>query len=77
MIDPQVTVNLIHEDLLLYKHVYEKISANFKDSLTQNKQLETMIDSLRLENSKLVNLIKSLKNSGSRDQKQIISKPLI
>jgi hypothetical protein len=69
-----VTVNLIHEDLLLYKHVYEKISANFKESLTQNKQLETMIDSLRLENSKLVNLIKSLKNSGSRDQKQIISK---
>ena len=74
LIDPQVTVNLIHEDLLLYKHVYEKISVNFKDLLTQNKQLENVIDNLRLENSKLNNLIKNLKCSGTHNQKQVICK---
>lgn len=74
LIDPQVTVNLIHEDLLLYKHVYEKISYSFKDFVNNNKQLEHMIDNLRLENSKLVNLIKNLKNSGNKEHHKLICK---
>ena len=38
----------------------------------QNKNLECVIDGLRQENSKFVNLIKCLKNTGTYNQKQII-----
>lgn len=36
-----------------------------------------MIDNLRLENSKLVNLIKNLKNSGNKEHHKLIGKTII
>lgn len=71
--DPNKTTILIHEDLLLYKHVYEQICNNLKETLNQNKHLEEVIDNLREENARYSNLIKNIKASALKDQKYLIS----
>ena len=63
---------LIHDDLLLYKHVYEQISASFKESIQQNKHLKELVDGLREENSRYINFFNDVKASGFKDQKNLI-----
>ncbi len=58
---------------MLYKHVYEQLSVTLKETLTQNKQLEELIDSLREENSRYTNLFKNLKASAFKDHKHLIN----
>jgi hypothetical protein len=45
-----------------------------KETLQQNKQMEEIIDNLRSENAKYINLFKNIKTSALKDQKYLISK---
>lgn len=74
IVDPNKTTVLIHEDLLLYKHVYEQMTVTLKENLVQTKHLEDIIDNLRAENAKFHNLFNNLKASAMKDQKYLISK---
>lgn len=77
IVDPNKTTILIHEDLLLYKHVYEQMTVSLRENLIQLKQMEEVVDNLRAENAKYHNLFNNIKASALKDQKYLISKVIL
>lgn len=73
IVDPNKTTLLIHDDLLLYKHVFDEMSISLRETIQKNTRLEKVVDSLREENSRYINLFKNIKASALKDHKYLIN----
>lgn len=68
IIDPSIAVNQIHDELLLYKQIYENLAAHIRENKDSIMKYESIINELQNENAKLRTQVKMQQYSLNKEK---------